>query len=74
MGYATVNKYQIGTKYTCQPVQILWQLWQHCVIELNHLSISLCLISLDRETNLKGYMENDYSNCVVHEDDIGFGG
>ena len=38
------------------------------------LYFSLSGILSDRETNLKGYMENDYSNCVVHEDDIGFGG
>ena len=23
MGYANVNKYQVGTKYTCRPVQTL---------------------------------------------------
>ena len=74
MGYGDVNKYNVGSKYTCKVTDTSWQLWQHCVIELNHLSISLCLISLDRETNLKGYMENDHSNCVVHDDTFDWGG
>jgi len=38
------------------------------------LYFSLSEILSDRETNLKGYMEDDHSNCVVHDDTFDWGG